>query len=157
MTIEQEIKEIIDSLSIMQNEYAHEIKKKTILRRSAGVLIANLRYNSPKDTGNLSESMRVLPLYKSKSSIFVGPDYKGQKIKGQEEGEDEREGIGSHAHLVEYGHITKSGKRIEGQPFIKQTYEETKHLVLRDLKTEIIELQKRLERKLKKSLRTGKA
>ena len=131
--IDNEINLIVKKLKSLEFKYSAEIKTKRVLKKASRIVVDKLKDNTPVDTGELKKSMEFLPLNKSKSSVFVGPNYR----KG-----------GSHAHLVEYGHLTKNGKRIEGNPFIFKSYEQTKGQVLVNLTNELKLLQTKFERQL---------
>lgn len=131
--IDNEINLIIKKLKALEYKYAEEIKTKRVLKKASKIVVDQLKDNTPVDTGVLRDSMEFLPLNKSKNSVFVGPNYR----KG-----------GSHAHLVEYGHVAVNGKRVEGNPFIFKSYEQTKAQVLANLTKEIKTLQDRFERQL---------
>lgn len=142
-----EVKEITDKLNKIAYDYGVEINKKTILKRAGKITLLRLKNNSPILTGNLRDSMAFLSFRKDKTGVYVGPRY---HTTTNSEGEA-RNAIAPHAHLVEYGFISKAGNRIEGKPFIKQTYEQTKNQVLKNLEDEIVKLQSRLEKKYGKA------
>lgn len=131
--IDNDINIIIKKLNALQSKYSAEIKTKKVLRKAGKIVVDALKSNTPVDTGALKKSMEFLPLNKSRNSVFVGPNYR----KG-----------GSHAHLVEYGRIAVNGKRVEGNPFIFKSYEQTKGQVLVNLTNELKLLQDQFERQL---------
>lgn len=120
--IDEEINKILGNLRDIENYIGQAISKKVLLRKAAKPAVDSLKSNTPVDTGDLKKSMEILPLNKSKNNIFVGPNYR----KG-----------GPHAHLVEYGYIARNGKRVEGNPFIFKSYNQSKVLVLSRLNLEI--------------------
>lgn len=142
-SINVEVQEIITKLNKMAKDYGVEINNKTILKRAGKVTLQKLKSNAPVLTGNLRDAMAFLNFRKDKQGVYVGPRY---HTTTNSEGEA-RNAIAPHAHLVEFGFIDKSGKRVEGKPFIKQTYEQTKGQVLANLEKEVAKLQSKLEKK----------
>lgn len=142
-----EIKEITERLNKIAYDYGVEINKKTILKRAGKVTLLKLKENAKVDTGALRDSMAFLSFRKDKTGVYVGPRY---HTTTNSEGEA-RNAIAPHAHLVEFGFISKAGNRIKGKPFIKQTYEQTKNQVLKNLENEIVKIQSRLEKKYGKA------
>ena len=138
-----EVADIIQRLNKIEYDYGQEINKKSLFRNAGRKVVKQLRSNAPVDEGNLRDSMAILNFKRDKTAIYAGPRYHSAT---NSEGE-RRNAIGPHAHLVEYGFITRSGKRVEGRPFIKQTYNQTKAAVIATLESDVIKLQKRLERK----------
>lgn len=133
MTYEQEINNVLLKLGLLKNKYYQEVQEKKIFKKAGSFVVSILKSNAPVYEGNLRNSIEVLPFRRSKNAIHIGPNYR----KG-----------GSHAHLVEYGHLTKNGKRVEGNPFTKKTYEDTKFQVLANVIKEIESLQKKIEKQL---------
>jgi len=131
--IDNEINAIIKKLNVLQSKYASEIKSKRVLKKAAKPALDTLKSNTPVDTGELKRSMQFLPFNRDKTGVYVGPNYR----KG-----------GSIAHIIEYGRITKSGKIIEGKPFIFKSYEQTKGQVLVNLTNELKLLHDKFEKQL---------
>jgi HK97 gp10 family phage protein len=127
---------IINRLHLVEDYIGKEINKKALLKKAAKPMLQALKTNSPIDKGNLKNSMAFLTLKRSKDAILVGPRYYTRtKADG-----NNTNAIGPHAHLIEFGWKAKNGKRIEGKPFIKQVYNQTKMMVLSNLENEIQKL-----------------
>lgn len=130
---DREIADLVKKLYEFEHQFVKRLEDKTIMRKAAKIVVDKEKQESPVKTGRLKRSFRVLPL-KTKMSVIVGPSYKGDDS-------------GKHAHLVEYGFITRSGQRYPGKPFIKSTYEMTKY----DVKNYLIrEIDKLIEAELRK-------
>lgn len=83
------------------------------LKKTGEPLVTALSTNAPKRTGNLSRSFGIFHS-KKRTAIVIGPRYGAGENKG------------NHAHLVEYGWISRNGVFHKGQPFIRQTYDSAK-------------------------------
>ena len=142
-----EVQEIINVLNKMAYDYGVEINKKTILKRAGKITLQKLRSNAPVLEGHLRDSMAFLNFRKDKNGVYVGPRYHAAT---NSEGE-RKNAIAPHAHMVEYGFIDRSGKKVEGKPFIKQTYDQTKAQVLSNLEKEVVKFQRSLEKKYGKA------
>jgi len=131
--IDNDINLIIKKLNVLAEKYRGEIRSKTVLRKASKVVLNKLKDNTPEDTKGLKASMKFLTL-RSKTGVFIGPDLKDKPIP--------------LAHILEYGRITKNGKRIEGNPFIFKSYEQTKGQVLVNLTNELKLLHDKFEKQL---------
>lgn len=125
MTIDQQIANIMNNATAIGTYLDKSIQAKTLLRRASKIAVTRMREKAPEDTGALSRSIGFISARRKKRSVMVGPIY------------GSGENAGNHAHLVEFGFIHKGGKRVEGQPFVLETYEETKGQILDNLRLEI--------------------
>jgi len=119
----------------MLDKYNTAISKKTLLKRAGRMALSELKQQAGaiKRTGNLQKSAQWINT-RSKSSVLAGFNY--------------RRG-GSHAHLIEFGWVTKNGNRVEGRPIVKITYEKTKDQILQNLVNEMQRTQAKIEREIK--------
>lgn len=122
-TIDQQIYDIVGNLKIMAEYLDKPLREKTLLRRASRFAVDKMKQKAPVDTGELKNSIGFLPRRKAKRSVFIGPSSKGF--------------IGIYPKLIEYGYISRSGKKIDARPFVKPTYEETKGQILSNLRNEI--------------------
>lgn len=134
-SINDEVNEAVKNLYDMLDKYNTAISKKTLLKRAGGVALSELKQQAGaiKRTGNLQKSAQWINT-RSKSSVLAGFNY--------------RRG-GSHAHLIEFGWMTKNGKRIEGNPIVKKTYEKTKDQIVANLINEMQKTQAKIEREIR--------
>lgn len=89
----------------------------------ASGIVSAVQMAAPKLTGGLSASIRMYKK-KKKNGVTIGPEY--------------GKGGGNHAHLIEYGHISRDGKTfVPAQPFIRPTWAKIKSNVEKDLKEAI--------------------
>lgn len=131
--IAEEMANIIKNLYKIEDYIGKAISKKAILKRAGRIVLTTMKEKAPEDTGNLKNSITFMAFKKSKNAIYVGPQY----YRKYNSMGDVANTIGPHAHLVEYGWVTKKGKKVAGRPFIKQTYQATKEIVLKNLQNEI--------------------
>lgn len=123
-TVDQQIARVMSNAGDLMKYLDKSIQAKTLLRRASKIAVTTMKAKAPVgDTGNLERSIKVIPSRKRKKSIMIGPSY--------------GKGGGNHANLIEFGYVHPSGKRIEGQPFVLETYDETKNQILDNLRTEI--------------------
>lgn len=98
----------------------HTNIRKTV-RKSGLRLGRNMRNRVPVDSGNLKKSIKT-KFAKDGLGADVGPTY----------------GKGSHAHLVEFGHVlVKNGKAIghvPAHPFINPSVEEERPKYIKEIK-----------------------
>lgn len=121
-TIDQQINSINRQLNRLAQGLKEDIAhNKKLKKKASKILITTMRANAPEgETGNLKRSIKFLPFSKSQD-VFIGPSAK----------------IAPHAHLVEFGFTHyKDGKRKAVQPFVKQSYEATKGVILSNLTAE---------------------
>lgn len=124
MTVEQQIANIVSNANAISTYLDKSIQAKTLLRRAGKVAVRAMKSKAPVgDTGNLERSIGFISSRRRKKSIMIGPRY--------------GKGGGNHGNLVEFGFIHSSGKRVEGQPFVLETYDETKGQILDNLRAEI--------------------
>lgn len=130
MSIESETANISKKLDLLTKGLKKEIQENRNLKKRASKFVINeMRAKAPtakfeiirKDKnikpGALKRSIQFLPLRKS-FDVFIGPRAK----------------IAPHAHLVEYGYVHWKDKKFkQGTPFVKQTYEQTKGQILKNL------------------------
>ena len=130
----QEIEQAVKALYTMLDKYNTAINAKTLLKKAGRPALDGIRQAAGdiKDTGALMRSAEWINT-KSKRSVMAGFNYR----KG-----------GSHAHLVEYGFLTKNGKRVEGNPIVKKTFEATKDQILKNLIDELSRTQAKIEREI---------
>ena len=130
----QEITDIVNALEKMLKKYNTAISQKTLLKKAGRPALAGIRNAAAeiKDTGALMRSAEWIKT-KSKRSVMAGFNYR----KG-----------GSHAHLVEFGFITRNGKRVKGRPIVKDTFEATKDQILQNLIEEMRKTQATIERQI---------
>jgi HK97 gp10 family phage protein len=121
--IDRDIYNIVSNLKIMAEYLDKPLREKTLLRKASRFVIGKMKTNAPVDTGAMRDSIGFLPRRRAKRSVFIGPNAKGF--------------VGIYPKMIEYGYVTKSGKRVAAKPFAKPTYEETKEQVLTNLKNEI--------------------
>lgn len=140
-SINLELEAITKRLKAMGREYGVEIRRKNILKRAGKVVVTTMKGKAPEDTGDLKQSVNFLNFKNDKEAVYVG-----SKIDRKKEYDGKRPPA-NYAYLVEFGFVDKSGKRVEGTPFVKQTYDQTKNQVLSNLEKEIEKTQQRLERK----------
>jgi hypothetical protein len=141
--IRRQFNEVIRRIREIENHYGIAINEKTIFRRAGKVVKDTMKQETPVDSGGLKESIDFLNFRKDKRALYVGARYNSSI---NQDGERNKP-IGRHAHLVEFGFIDRSGKRVDGNPFVKRTHEKTKDVVLKNLEKELIKIQKRFERK----------
>lgn len=123
-TVDQQIARVMSNAGDLMKYLDKSIQAKTLLRRASKIAVTTMKAKAPVgDTGNLERSIKFIPSRKRKKSIMIGPSY--------------GKGGGNHANLIEFGFIHPSGKRVEGQPFVLETYDETKNQILDNLRTEI--------------------
>ena len=123
-TVDQQIARVMSNAGDLMKYLDKSIQAKTLLRRASKIAVTTMKAKAPVgDTGNLERSIKFIPSRKRKKSILIGPSY--------------GKGGGNHANLIEFGYVHPSGKRIEGQPFVLETYDETKNQILDNLRTEI--------------------
>ena len=123
-TVDQQIARVMSNAGDLMKYLDKSIQAKTLLRRASKIAVTTMKAKAPVgDTGNLERSIKFIPSRKRKKSIMIGPSY--------------GKGGGNHANLVEFGYVHPSGKRVEGQPFVLETYDETKNQILDNLRTEI--------------------
>jgi HK97 gp10 family phage protein len=131
--IDIEIADINKKLNRLAQGLKEDLQEnKAVKKKAARPVVNAMRTNAPKGpTGNLKRSIQILPL--KSNDVFVGPKAK----------------IAPHAHLVEYGfkHY-RNGKKVEGKPFVKQSYDQTKAQVLEILKKGAEEIFKKWGAKL---------
>ncbi len=132
--VPEEIQEVVKNLEKMLQKYNTAISQKTILKKAGRPALTGIRNAAAeiKDTGALMRSAEWIKT-KSKRSVMAGFNYR----KG-----------GSHAHLVEFGFITRNGKRVKGRPIVKETFEATKDQVLQNLIEEMKKTQATIERQI---------
>jgi HK97 gp10 family phage protein len=124
MTVEQQIANIVSNANAISTYLDKSIQAKTLLRRAGKIAVTAMKSKAPVgDTGNLERSIGFISSRRRKKSIMIGPRY--------------GKGGGNHGNLVEFGFIHSSGKRVEGQPFVLETYDETKGQILDNLRAEI--------------------
>ena len=123
MSIEQDIARVMGNAVDLMKYLDKSIQAKTLLRRASKVAVTTMKAKAPVgETGNLERSIKFIPSRKRKS-VMIGPSY--------------GKGGGNHANLIEFGFVHPSGKRVEGQPFVVETDDETKGQILANLRTEI--------------------
>lgn len=144
MSVKIDVQNINRKLQELSAKMGKEIKEKTIFRKAGKVVKDTMKQEVPVDTGRLRDSIDFLNFRKDKESLYVGARYNSSV---DENGQTTKP-TGRHAHLVEFGFIDKSGKRVEGNPFVKRTYNKTKDVVKANLIKEIDRLEKRIERQL---------
>ena len=134
-SINDEVNQAVKNLYDMLDKYNTAISKKTLLKRAGGVALKGLKEKALeiKDTGALLGSAQWINT-RSKSSVLAGFNY--------------RRG-GSHAHLIEFGWMTKNGNRVEGRPIVKITYEKTKDQIVANLINEMQKTQAKIEREIR--------
>lgn len=134
-SINDEVNEAVKNLYDMLDKYNTAISKKTLLKRAGAVALKGLKEKALeiKKTGALLGSAQWINT-RSKSSVLAGFNY--------------RRG-GSHAHLIEFGWMTKKGNRVEGRPIVKITYEKTKDQILANLINEMQKTQAKIEREIR--------
>jgi hypothetical protein len=132
--VPEQIQEVVKNLEKMLQKYNTAISQKTILKKAGRPALTGIRNAAAeiKDTGALMRSAEWIKT-KSKRSVMAGFNYR----KG-----------GSHAHLVEFGFITRNGKRVKGRPIVKETFEATKDQVLQNLIEEMKKTQATIERQI---------
>lgn len=134
-SINDEINKAVKNLYDMLDKYNTAISKKTLLKRAGAVALKGLKDEATKikRSGDLLKSAGWINT-RSKSSVLAGFNYR----KG-----------GSHAHLIEFGWMTKSGSRVEGNPIVKRTYERTKNIIVQNLEMELKRTQAKIEREIR--------
>lgn len=131
--IAEEMALIIKNLYKIEDYIGKAISRKALLKRAGKVVLTTMKEKAPVDSGRLKESITFMAFRKSKNAIFVGPQYYRKYTAGG----DPANVTAPHAHLVEYGFVTRNGSKVPGRPFIKQTYQQTKEIVLKNLQNEI--------------------
>ena len=137
-----ELNHISKKLKELELEHGKAINQKTIFKRAGKVVLQKLQSNAPEDTGELKKSHAFINRRRDKTGILVGARYFSNT---NSEGE-KTNATGKHSHLMEFGWIDRSGKRHEGRPYVKQSYEQTKNQVESNLIKEIDKVQKKFER-----------
>lgn len=125
--IAAQMQRVLNDLYKTEAFIGRAIRKKSLLKRAGRVVLTTLKEKAPERSGKLKESMDFITFRKSKNAVFVGPRYFAKNGKPG----------APHAHLVEFGFTARNGTFVQGNPFIKQTYEQTKLLVLKNLEDEI--------------------
>lgn len=114
-------------------------RQKALLRPIARKVVAAIQANAPTDTGNLLESIRILPFKKTKN-MFVGPHIvKGLGSGSGKYAKGNKYVGGWYAHFQEFG--TQNG--IEAQHFVQKTMDAQGPMF-------VAELQKAIQRALKR-------
>lgn len=133
-SINREINEAVDQLYKMLDKYNTAINNKALLKKAGNVALKSLRQKAGdiQDTGALKRSTTWINT-KSKRSVLAGFDYWNG---------------GRHAHLVEYGFVTKNGNYVPGYNLVKNTFEETKEQILKNLVEELKDTQSKIEREI---------
>lgn len=133
-SINREINEAVDQLYKMLDKYNTAINNKALLKKAGNVALKSLRQKAGdiQDTGALKRSTTWINT-KSKRSVLAGFDYWNG---------------GLHAHLVEYGFVTKNGNYVPGYNLVKNTFEETKEQILKNLVEELKDTQSKIEREI---------
>lgn len=122
--IDRQIKSIVKNAEALGVYLDRAITPNGILRKATKFVIVRLKAKAPVgETGNLERSIGYIRNSRYRSKVLIGPQY-GKKG-------------GNHANLIEFGFIHHSGKRVEGQPFVLETYEETKGQILSNLRDEL--------------------
>lgn len=95
---------IMGELTSYAEEVTEELKKD--VKDTADECVAMLKQKSPKDSGEYRKGWKVAAVYESKSDIRVSV-YNSKKPQ--------------LTHLLENGHATRDGGRVEGTPHIAPT------------------------------------
>lgn len=139
-----EANKINAKLKFILKEYEGAINAKALLKRAGKLTLETMKNKVPVDTGRLRDSLAFLNFKRDPMAIYVGARYRSPK---DQDGNDKRP-TGRHAHLVEYGFIDRSGKKVEGTPFVKQTYEATAQPTLKALENELERFHSKMEKRL---------
>lgn len=121
-SVEDQVKATRIQLEALLSEYLDTKHIKSFLRQGGKIVLKEMKNRVPVDTGQLRDSLAIMNFKRQPNSIFIGARYFGRV---NSEGTNVSK-IGPHAHLVEFGFIDRSGKRVEGHPFVKPTYIATK-------------------------------
>jgi HK97 gp10 family phage protein len=125
MSTTADISRVIQNIRGIETYLDNTIRAKDIFTKAGKVVVQQMKSEVPVDEGVLKQSVKILPK-KSRNSIAVGPKFR-QKNRPT-----------NHAHLVNYGHVTPSGKYIPGTPYIERTYSKTKdqvsNIIIQELK-----------------------
>ena len=125
--LKRDLREIQLNMIKLVGKVQYKIKQKDLLKRAGEPLLNEVVNTVPIDTGNLKNSLEYLPLNNAKYNVFIGPNYR----KG-----------GAHAHLVENGFIDRSGKRVEGQKWMRKSLRKKSGEVLMNMKKEFDDFMK---------------
>lgn len=117
--INKKLRKVANSLDLKE--------RKKIYRAAAKPLIKQAKSNTPKDTGALRKSIKVLPFARRQDAVYVGP----RVIKG-------KDNQPFYAYWIEYGK-----KGYEGAAYMRRAYESTKELVLGLVQTGLSERYKK--------------
>ena len=130
----QEITDAVKALNQMLQKYNTAISGETLLKKAGRPALTGIRKAAEeiKDTGALMRSAEWINT-KSKRSVLAGFNYR----KG-----------GSHAHLIEYGWVTKNGNIVKGRHIVKDTFEATKDQILQNLIDVMRQTQATIERQI---------
>lgn len=122
---------VFSKLKEFEKQFGLKVTEKRLLRDAGDIARQRMKGLAPiaekavirkKKTikpGGLRRSIKWLNLKRTKD-VFVGPDYR----------------IAPHAHLAEYGFIhAQSGEFVKGSHYGKKTYEQTKGIILENLKS----------------------
>lgn len=121
-SVDDQVRATRIQLTALLNEYLDTRHINTFLRAGGRIVLKEMRTRVPVDTGQLKESLAMMKFKGDPNSIYIGARYYSRvNIEGENVSK-----IGPHAHLVEFGFISRSGKRVEGKPFVKPTFTATK-------------------------------
>lgn len=99
------------------------------------VMMKAMRAKAPRESGLLAKSIgKKIRTYKKSGTILgvVGPR---SDVVGTYQGKKRRPV--KYAHLVEKGHITKSGQFVPAHPFMRPAFDETQRQVQDSIKSKL--------------------
>ena len=133
-SVNADIAKAVNELNKMLDYYNTAISKKTLLKKAGNIALKGLKQKATdiEDTGNLKNSAKWINT-KSNRSVMAGFDYWNG---------------GRHAHLVEYGFVTKNGDYVPGYNLVKKVYEATKDKILQNLIDVMRQTQATIERQI---------
>lgn len=146
--INQQILKIKYKLENLSRQLGKDTQGIKFFRQAAKPVVDKMKANArgikndKYATGRLKESISLMAYRKAKNFVFVGPQY----YKKYDKDGNPKNVTAPHAHLVEFGFVTKKGNKIPGNPFVKKTYNQTRYTVLAALQKEVIKLTKKAER-----------
>lgn len=149
------LKEIEEVLKKLPRSLTEKVVKSAHIQ-AAKPLIEKAKSNAPKDDGDLIASIGITSRIKGKEKLVKAP--LGSIGVGPRRGKGKNQ-KGRHAHLVEYGTVTRKQKNgkvtgvMPAQPFMKPAWESTKDQIRENIREE---LGKSLVRTMKRTIRKGK-
>lgn len=120
----QDIEDLLGTLSGLPLDMQSDIIAAGV-REGAKPVVKAAKGFAPRDTGALKASITAVVRKQKRRGVaiaLVGPNtsyYDGRKRVKKGASKEGANKPSRYAHLVEFGHLTKGGKHITGQPFMR--------------------------------------